>query len=223
MSKFQVPSWNVVGCGDDTHTHTDIHKNVTDQTQRKYYFTSDILLVYQCFVLIGFVWKKNRWFPKTWPVSLLGWWSSGYYWPFDLGLWVQHFLPNVGPYCCFVLASFVPEWFSVAVPSSLEVDCAPHALLLVSLRHNTFPWYMTSVCPLQSLSRYHVCLFLLWQLHFFPSLGGSCSSAFITFALWDEMMPSQKYAENGSTLFIYILWVGFEANRSASNVLFSCQ
>ena len=191
MSKFQVPSWNVVGCGDDTHTHTDIHKNVTDQTQRKYYFTSDILLVYQCFVLIGFVWKKNRWFPKTWPVSLLGWWSSGYYWPFDLGLWVQHFLPNVGPYCCFVLASFVPEWFSVAVPSSL--------------------------------SRYHVCLFLLWQLHFFPSLGGSCSSAFITFALWDEMMPSQKYAENGSTLFIYILWVGFEANRSASNVLFSCQ
>ena len=38
MSKFQVPSSNGVGRGDDTHTHT--HNLATDQTQRKFYFTA---------------------------------------------------------------------------------------------------------------------------------------------------------------------------------------
>ena len=58
MSKFQVPSSNGIGCGDDTDIHTDMHTHTyidTDQTLRKSYFTSDLL--YQCFVLIGLVWK----------------------------------------------------------------------------------------------------------------------------------------------------------------------
>ena len=39
-----------------THTHTHTHTHiVTDQTLRKSFFTSDFL--YQCFVLIGLVWK----------------------------------------------------------------------------------------------------------------------------------------------------------------------
>ena len=57
MSKFQVPSSNGVGCGDDTHRHTDTqtdrysHEPNTEES----YFTSDFFC--QCFVLIGLVWK----------------------------------------------------------------------------------------------------------------------------------------------------------------------
>ena len=70
---------------------------------------------------------------------------------------------------------------------------------------NTFAWYMTSVCPLQSLSRGHLCLFLLWQLHFFPSLGGSCSSAFMTFALWEEMMLLMFLVQLYEILTVFLL------------------
>ena len=50
MSKFQVPSSNGVGCGDDTHIHTHI---ATNQTLRKVYSTSDFFLSMFCVNRIG--------------------------------------------------------------------------------------------------------------------------------------------------------------------------